>query len=315
MFRNLLSTTSLAFLLIFASCEVPVDLDVEDEAKIVVQSYFSENQDLIAYVSKSKLRSEGGNTEYIENASVSLFVGEEHKLTEILTFVPDADPPYYITSDLSPEVGTTYTLSVDVPGFKPITASNKIPIPVPINDIIFDNSTDIINDGDFEINFDIIVSISDPVEYQNFYHLLFSQEIIPYELSPNGDTIRKQAIIFNSNENLFVRNKTREDYEIFQVFEYPNFLIEDKNFNGQEITVRFCGNYSFNPTLFVPGEFSIELRTTSKAYYDHYNSVVHENQPGAGGGFDPGAASGNVNNGFGVFAGYSSNLSTQKISN
>jgi len=81
-------------------------------------------------------------------------------------------------------------------------------------------------------------------------------------------------------------------------------LISDAGFNGDKIDISFDGSYSYDQELYTRGEFSIELRTVSKAYYQHFQNLLAEDEdPLSGLG---GSGSSNVTNGAGVFAGYSS---------
>ncbi len=280
------------------SCEVPIE--VEGDSKIIVQSYFTGEQDLIVYVSESRLRSSGNAMEYVGNASVTLFTEDNYDFIEALIFQGDANPPYYKTVGFQAEVGKVYILNVDVPGFKPVTASNSIPEPVEIDTIYYSNLVTS-NGGVSDVEFEVVVSIDDPGQFQNYYHLLFSQELLTTKMNDEGvsDIIQ----LNNGNElSIFSINKF---VDIDQYFNHPSFLVNDAQFNGEKIDISFKGSYSYDPELYDRGEFTIELRTVSRAYYQHFQNLLSEPENPLSGGID-GVGTSNVTNGAGVFAGYSS---------
>lgn len=273
---------------------------MEGDSKIIVQSYFTGEQDLIVYVSESKPRSSEGLSQYVENASVILFSEENYDFIETLVFEENGNPPYYTTTGFQAEVGKVYILNVDVPGFKPVTASNSIPVPVLIQDIFYDNS--VTPNGEVsDVTFEVVVTIEDPVDIENYYHLLFSQSLVTIKKNEEGknDTIQLDT---GSELSIFSINKF---LDVDQYFSHPSFLVNDVQFNGEEIGISFNGSYSYDPEIYTRGEFSIELRTVSKAYYQHFQNLLSEPEDPLSGIGGVGAS--NVTNGAGVFAGYSSN--------
>ena len=72
--------------------------------------------------------------------------------------------------------------------------------------------------------------------------------------------------------------------------------------------------YDYDPSKYIPGDFVIELRTVSEAYYLYHITLsrqVNTDNPLSEGVvvYD------NVENGEGIFAGYSSSFNSFKLSN
>lgn len=302
---------TLSFLL-FTACEEPLEFDLNDEERLVIYSNFSNLQTLEVFVSKTRSVLNTEPTTFLENATVMVFVDNE--LAEILQAVPagetEGKPPFYKTLKLKPEVGVVYTIKVSAPGFDPITATNSIPPSVPIE------SVDYSNNGQTEANqvktmkFDVSVSFVDPGDEDNFYHLVFYQKLQPYTLTAEGDTLKSEVLV-SAPLTIYPSNL---DMPVTGYFDHRSFLIKDRFFNGEKLRLDFWGIYEYDPSKYLPGDFIIELRTVSEAYYLYHITLtrqVNTDNPLSEGVvvYD------NVENGEGIFAGYSSSFNSFKLSN
>lgn len=297
---------------LLTACEEPLELDLNDKERLVIYSNFSAEQALEVFVSKTRSVLNTKPTEFLEDATVMVFV--ENELEEILQMIPadvqNGKPTFYKTIKLKPKVGVVYTIKVSVPGFDPVTATNSIPESVPIE------SVDYANTGQTEINqsknikFDVSVTFKDPVEEENFYHLVFLQKLHQYSITPEGDTVLSEMVV---NAPLTVYPSSL-DLPVTAYYDRRSFLIKDQLFNGAKISLDFWGVYDFDPGHYLPGDFIIELRTVSEAYYLYHITLsrqVNTNNPLSEGVvvYD------NVENGEGIFAGYSSSFNAFKSSN
>lgn len=303
--RNYLSIQITLITFLFAtSCEVPVE--IEGDPQLVVQSLFSDKQDLIVYVTESNLRSNlpGKN---VDNATVSLFSGDSLNFLTTLIYINDAQNQRYQSVDFDPKEGVVYMLSVEVPGHKPVTASTTIPIAVNINEE-GSNHESFASTGELghvDIQFDVSVSINDPAEHKNYYHILFAQEMISKVIGAEGE-ITYDTSLLNTDENLFIAC-TSECGFIQQMFDFPSFILNDLEFNGKVIKFNFEGHYSYDPEIYQRGDFRLEMRTVSSDYYQNTLNLLNKID---GGGLytDYNDAFTNVNNGVGVFAGYTTRV-------
>lgn len=288
-----------------ASCEVPIE--IEGEPQLVVQSLFSDKQDLIVYVTESNIRTNlpGKN---VDNAIVSLYSGDSLKFLTTLVYINDAQKPRYQSIGFDPKEGVVYVLNVKVPGHKPVTASTTIPIAVNINEE-GSNHESFASTGELghvDIQFDVSVSINDPTEHKNYYHILFAQEMISKIIGPEGETTYDTSLL-NTDENLFIVC-TSECGIIQQIFDFPSFILNDSEFNGRLMKFNFEGHYTYDPEIYQRGDFRLEMRTVSSDYYQNTLNLLNKIDGGSTIITDFNDAFTNINNGVGVFAGYTTRV-------
>ncbi|MBI1223913.1 MAG: DUF4249 family protein [Bacteroidetes bacterium] len=289
----LLTTASI----LFASCEDVVNLPIDSTPELFVFSNFSDQNNLDVYVYKTTSVFSKDTTEYIKDAIVKVYADGE--LIEELKLVnpPGDAPPFYATSNLSPVFDKEYTIEVKIEGHETITAKNSIPTPVNLEDSSFKPQFSQGTDEDLVVNFATSVSLRDPAGVENFYHIKFYQELIPYFLQTPNDTVFGDTIlVYPSIVKKVNENSPANNYSSDQ-----SYLLKDTNFDGQYITVDFTGQYTFNPKQTKAGRFLIELRTVSKAYYLFYT------------GDEGDVLFNNIDNGVGNFAGFTSKVNSFKL--
>lgn len=285
---------------------------MNDEERLVIYSNFSDHQTLEVFVSKTRSVLNTSPTTFLEDATVMVFVDNE--LVEILEAMPASEsenkPPFYRTLKLKPQVGVVYTIKVTVPGFDPVTATNSIPPSVPIESVDYSNTGQTEVNESKTVKFDVSVSFVDPIDEENYYHLIFLQKMHQYSVTPQGDTVVSDAT-FNAPLSVYPSNL---DMPVTGYYDHRSFLIKDRFFNGEKLRLDFWGMYDYDPGEYLPGDFVIELRTVSEAYYLYHITLsrqVNTDNPLSEGVvvYD------NVENGEGIFAGYSSSFNSFKLSN
>lgn len=302
---------SLIFLLFLtwclSSCEEPVDLDLDETSRLIVTSHFSQDEDLVVFVTESNTVTSNGPLSFVKNATISVFEGNE--FIQVLEFVDGDSESYYTTVDLSPTVGSVYTIQVNVPGRDVITATNYIPEPVDIENVNFVPNFNVdAKGGDSRVNFTVAVSIQDPAEYENFYHIFFYQEMMRYTIDEMGDTIVSSTINTDSKINVEIDDI---GYKA-EKYNDRSYLIDDVEFNGELKTMNFSGDFTYDPSTYLLGDFIVELRTVSREYYNYWSFITSQN--GSGGPLnDFFVLDDNIINGDGIFAGYSSTSKNTKL--
>ncbi len=297
------------------SCEKEIEYNFNKKEKIVVFSQFTDNNALDVLVYKTGSYETNGTNEFVTDATVMVF--SKGEFLEALDLVPANDasnaPPFYRSKELKPEIGKVYVIKVSVPGFDPVTAENSIPVAVPIQSVQFNSNQneDPENDKETVLDFNVSVTIQDPQEVRNYYHLIFYQKLIPYTVTSSGDTIRgevsyaKPQTLFPSDPNL----------PLIKNFDNRGFLAEDKTFNGQRMVFGAYGSYIYDPGKFIAGDFLVELRTVSEAYFYHYSTLTLQDGMGNNPFAEGVVIYDNIENGLGIFAGYSSSVNTFHLNN
>lgn len=300
---------------LFMSCEKEVDFKFNKKEKLVVFSQFTANNFLDVLVYKASPFNTHSSTEFVTDATVLVFSNGE--FLEALELVPANDangmPPFYRSKVLQPKTGEVYLIKVTVPGFEPITAENSIPVPVPIQSVqLTSNFTDDPSDDGISIlNFDISVTVVDPKDVRNFYHLIFHQQLISYTVTPSGDTLLG-AVTYAQPRTLSPKDP---NFPFIKHFDNKGFLIEDKTFNGQKVVFGATGSYVYDPRQFLPGDFLVELRTVSEAYFYHFSTLILQDELGNNPLSEGVVIYDNIVNGIGIFAGYSSSVNTFQLRN
>ena len=296
------------FLLVaFVSCveEVELDLGNDLDVQLIVLSNFSQDGQVEVVVTHTRSVQTSPDAPFhpVLNAEVLLLDNNDSLLQE-LQFVPAEGEvvAYYTSIDFIPIAGKKYTVRVSAPGFEEVVeACGIIPEAVRITNTEFQNTYNGSNPIRTMIDFEVSVSFADPAEVDNFYHLTFFQELIA------KDGIEKPLMV-----PLQVRGLAG-NFPFIPYAGRQGALIDDDPFNGQEVTYHFNGNFSFDGTQYMPGQFITELRTVSRAYYDYHVSIsrqINSEDSDLSPGFD---LDGNTRGGFGVFAGYSQNTSGSAI--
>lgn len=285
--------------LMYQSCLAPVELDLPDSSsKLVVVSNFSDDAPFRIIVSKNRSFDDANHSAYVSNALVGLYHNGE--LLEILPYNPfnetEAEPGY--VSRIHAEIGKWYEIRVSAPGFLPVSSFGFIPPPS-----LFSSSQ--INAGTTEpgsqvpSNYWVSLDIEDPVGVDNYYHLILYQEL--HEIIVQDDVVETKIHRFGP---LKMYNQSLDGKVKFYIQNRSTFLT-DRSFDGKKQRFTFNTYLDRVPVKGSYGKIIIELRTVSKDYYDYYLTIKkkfdNQGNPLA----EPIIDFTNIENGFGVFAGFS----------
>lgn len=297
--------------LMFTACEEPLIFDEVpfDNAKLVVVSNFTEGRSIIVKVSRSRLIGDPGPAEFLTDAQVDLFWNNE--FLERLTLVEPPDPnqpPYYKTWENTPMTGLEYTLKVAAEGFKTVMARSTAPPSIKISRFDLEQSEPEILEGGSSIRHHLKATIdfNDPLSSLNYYHLNITQQVNNFVLEGKDTVITKsllQPVVFDPLEN-------RQNFKANSGELGGGLLFEDKPGNkalGISFTV------DVNPAFQLLGKTYVELRTLSKDYYLFYTTVNNSDGGNPNPLSDPPILYENVENGHGIFAGYSNSLDSVQV--
>lgn len=267
-------------LLVFAACEMVVDVNIPiEKPKLVVNAFF--NPDSVWTASLSWSRHILDNWTFFEeswNAQVSI-LDEQGVLVTTLQSKGRGN----FVSDQKPEVGKQYIINVKVPDQELVFATAKAIGAVPISNVTIDT----LSEGELAIN----VTIKDPIE-TNYYQLhLTTEEIRKYQRWDTKewviDTLTMNYPLYQSTSNL--------------TGETSNAFISDLKFNGKEITIEVT---TYNPWRNQLLKASIVLTNASVEFYK-YNNTRDLQRSTQGDPFaQPVQVYNNIVNGVGIFAGY-----------
>jgi len=290
---------SAALILTASTCERPANVEIEGpEPELVVISNFSDQRVLQVQVSKSIDALTGSAIEYVENANIELF--EEDEFIEQLQLASlQNTTPFYTTYELKPKVGVRYTIQVDVPGFRTVKAQSSIPPQINIERLqLSDLYQRDIAENKKQFDYKITLTFLDPPRAKNLYHLKFFQQVKEYE------TFEDKVHITDIHYKEITFNPLTDSNNQLSYFN-GGILFEDGLLDGQAISYTFPLQISIRPDREMLGKVIAELRAVSEEYYLYHNSLSRQRgNPGVP--FtEPVTIYDNIENGQGIFAGYS----------
>jgi len=258
-------TTGIVALLIMIGCETVVDVDIPDhEPVIVANCLFSSEEDWQLHLCKSRRILDNDSFENITDATVHIYEDDE-----VVAILAQSAPGLYNLSQGSrPIPGHEYTLVVSAPGLAEVSSCDSLPIPVQIARYTVDSAVNPEN---------ITIYFTDPPDIKNYYQVLILQEYA-------GSAY---PIEFESDDLIF---------ETWGGVEADEAYFEDSLISGQSYALKMRLE-PFYPVDYV----YILLLSVSESYYKYMQSTKElDDNPFV----EPLRAFGNINNGFGIFAGY-----------
>lgn len=293
-----------------STCEKPVNFKVEPAApEIFISSNFKDESAIEVEVTKRTYDIlQEGTEEFVSDAIVNIMEGDDFlgQLDIVFPSIPRAKP-IYSTSAFLPQNGKEYIIEVEVEGFQTIRAKSIIPPRIEIaefyvGDVIKTQSQGINN---ITYDFPVFVAYNDPAEETNYYHLKIAQEIVEFSII-EGDTMPGRSFLNT------IKFSGENDNNFVNAYFAGGVLLQDAPFGRQ---YGFNMKMAINPTFQRLGKLFVELRTVSEDYYRFHNSLDHQDQQAGGtGGFPaPAIPYFNIENGSGIFAGYTQAVDSLQI--
>jgi hypothetical protein len=274
-------------IVLFGSCEKYIDIEIPDEGrKITVNCFINDSDKPILMLTRSKFILDSGNEfSMIDSAKAYLYLNGVQVAEFFQQDTSSIPEPWDIgayVADYTCQPGKQYTIKVIKDG-ETITSSTQIPNSVTIQSI---DTMTILNQDGYK-NLRIKITINDPANIENYYQFSFRTISFGYE----------QILSFPVNQS---------DFGV-TVTSYQSYLItNDKLFNGQSKTFIFdldAGNFY---DLVTP--LSIVVNGVSKDMFLYYQQL--QKYQNAQNSFlaEPVMMYTNIENGLGIFAGYSSHI-------
>lgn len=273
---------TLPFLLILSilACEQAIEIELPPHnSRLVVNSFIAPGEPLSLKLSASSFLLVN-NTNGIEDALVLLYENDQF----VDTLIPH-EGGYYSSGEFIPTANKSYEIRIDHPDYPSVSAQDYLPEAVPI--LLTSWTRDVyVDEEGYHMN-RIAITFQDPAEVDNYY------ELIIHNIG-TGSFLSGSI----SNDTLI----TREDDEDFYS---STTLFRDEGIEGElyELEV-FCGYSSSNSLAYL-----IEFRTISKPFYDYKKSLMRHLFNQYMDFWDQGIPvdlKTNIENGYGVFAGFSS---------
>ncbi len=272
------------------SCVKTIDVDMpKDESKQVLNCLFTADKVIKARLNKSVSITDFGFSDVIDSADITLF--EDDVEIETLTY----DAGYYKSSIL-PQIYKKYKLVSVVAGLKTVTAEDIAPSEPIINDVEF------IEEAYYDASYGGIygkttITLEDGGTGENFYEIAvvrtyFDENSEETIVRPTGIRLCSDALVLNELDEQG----------------YPTHLVfSDKSFYGDttSLTFDFVNHFEDNLT---PISYKVIIRSITEDYYKFKRRLNRHTYFRGEDIWDvliePLHMYTNVDNGFGILAGY-----------
>ena len=290
---------------ILCSCERELDLELNFESHLVVNSTFSPGETWIAQVTKSgNVLDSNDNIDILNDAFVTVRNMVTNDLIE-LTYRPNG---LYMSNEMLPEEGVDYELMVQHKDYTSILAMDRITHNATITDL--DTMTVLVNgQSALEIQF----NIKDNNQENNYYIWDLIYEI-PEDSTEAVGNIAVDYVLESSDGNTEdIENNSRDNVA-------TKIFITDILFNGSNHNTSFISITSSNDGAEEKEEgeegtgsctnetkpiIKLRIQSVSKNLYDYYKSIeVYQARENIKSNSSrPSEIYSNVKNGFGIFGG------------
>jgi len=288
---------SLIFITGFFSCEEPVDLNIDEVfvPQVVVNGSFTTHHPFQIVLTRSG-NILNGTTQFIEDAKIS--IAQEGTMLGVLNYQEDALLPFYTLKGSQPTIATDYHLTIEVPNFTTLTATDQIPKPVPLKAIAVDSV--LTREGNPISSVILSTHFKDPSEKTNFYHLRLFQEAISGRTQSSGFVGSRDENLLPLPIEAILENMPNATFDSDQL----GILFSDELIDGQSVQLKLSAKINQLEAGMFP-EIVGELRTVSENYYQYYTSLARQQESKDRPFTEPVSVFSNIENGLGIFAGFS----------
>ena len=295
------------FTLLFASCDVVVDLDIpEHEPVLVVNSILATDDSIKASISHSVGAFDASTISYVNNAAVEVYEdGTLLGLMDETASEGELGSVYEYHFNQMPTAGKTYAYEITHPAYEAVRAETKVPTEVQVT---VPDVTLIAEEDWGERHYRVRFSFNDAAD-ANFYRLrliISSSYGTTFDYFESNDAsiiassgVQSDGVTFYGDEALFdddLFNGTEKEIS-FDLFDYKYYWFEYENEDETDLT------------------FTLELSSVTESYYTYIRSLrAHYNNQDqflfAG---EPVQVFTNIENGLGIFGAISVDTVTLKL--
>ncbi len=291
-------------LILTASCETPVTPDLpDDNEQVVVYSFFRPGQPMRFDVFRTTSILESPVPQRLRGLVIELYQNGQ-----LIESIPDENFESYISSTLV-QSGQTYHFRIETV-FGVVTGETFVPNPVQIESATF--STEVIDINLGEFGYPASVTFTDPGDELNYYALeVFVDQCDEgcqeTEISGELNELLIEDVKVNTSGNTDITISSGPDG--IDGLRYIYF--SDNGLTGDQFTLDFY----IIPTLIDPDnhenvKIQYILKSITEDYYDYLISSDYQKQIEEEGVLtEPVQVFTNIQNGLGVFSGYSISMS------
>lgn len=306
--RATLINRSLQVLFLFGvlfifSCTKEIEIEIpKDKPKLVINSFFSPDKNIEVHVSRSSYIYDTVSLP-VNNAIVKLYADNNIIDTLIIK-----NSGIYI-SKINPDINKEYNLNVLADDYPEVNAYDRIPEKTKI---ISSSRIENVGISEFDVAYSQLkITFQDNQNEKNFYeiYLVYFYKYNPFPYLEE-DTIIIATARSNSDDPAII-----SEVEIDNSLWHNSLFFNDEQFNGQKYTLSVYYRIILAPYLIEDYTLYIYFNSISENYYNFKKKSYQYQQNSAGLWNNSGEVVqifSNVENGYGIFAGYSTDIDTLK---
>jgi hypothetical protein len=276
-------------LLLFASCEKEIQLDVEPhQAQLVINSTTITGEPLEVFVSKSVGMQEYNRNKNLNVPNATVIAKSGSGLTEQLMYNP-ATGSYTSTNNTNP--GTQYTLTVSAQGLGTATASTHATSSVAIAQISRLRNVRLSAEGYAQDELKVV--FDDPAGAGDYYIVgLHRVDSIP-------DTVMYAQCVNSVDPD--IETISSEEMDNTTCLQPDAIFLRDQLFNGKRKELRLFVDSRYFSTA-APGTVFVHLSHVSEDFFRYYKSYLYATENTGNPFAEPINIYNNITNGRGVFS-------------
>ncbi|WP_339902442.1 DUF4249 domain-containing protein [uncultured Cyclobacterium sp.] len=280
-----------------SSCETTVDIDIPfEKPQVVLNSTLTHNTFPKVRLTYSRhILDNDWEFEPITTAEVKLTIEGQSYFLEY-----NEDSGQYVSLDHMVEGGKEYIVEAVVEGYSVVSASEFVPVQVPIKDLVYNGQAHVdawLTGDDFSLIFD------DP-EGENFYEISAYYYRMDHYIDQNGD-----EVYYYDSRTIYLEPKNPSYESDFYL--NGGLIIDDKLFDGKEASIDFFTGGNYMEMEVDGGEVHFVLKNISKSYYDFQSTYGLQDWNDGDPFAQPVQVYSNIENGIGIFM--TGNVSSIKV--
>lgn len=286
------------FVIAFAGCELIIEPDLPDHTpRLVIKAFFTPDRGWAASVSRSAgiLDPSPGSERLVTAANVELL--SDGRVIDRLPFL-QGERVY--ASEKPLQAGRSYSLRVSAPGFETVHASDILPEMIPTSVVSYHLETSDSDHGELGVieitDLLIKLQIQDPPDEENWYQI---RVIAP-------DRRGRYDKHFSTRDASIVTDNRIEDpvLEGVEPFVGTEPFFKDVLFDGESHEIELSLTH-FEIESSQERKIWLQIRHISEVYYRHLRSALLQKTTDDNPFAEPVRIYSNIENGYGIFAGYS----------
>jgi hypothetical protein len=286
---------------VLISCTKTIDIDLPDhDSKLVINSLFTHGERIAVNISRSTSIL-GGVPPGVFNAGIKLYRNGE--LVETVT----SSDSIYIAA-FGPVENVVYAVEVSAPGFESVTATDSMPSKTSLN---YAFSTDEIWIDEIGMKHKLLkLGFSDSDPNKNYYELKLKVRFLSRNYPSHDYTYVTKLANIGGVIGPILKD-AEQNYVLIK-----GFIFDDSKFNNADCNLEIFAGIMNNESD--EYELIVELNSVSENYYNYKKQLgtylkkedgdIFEGIP------DPVNLFSNIENGYGIFAGYISDRVVINIS-